>query len=105
MGVRFADQYSILHGAVGVVLYFWSVPFLLSLVLHTVFEVLENTKSGMSFINRYFVGSGPFQWPGGKEFADTPLNMFGDTVWFSLGWGVAYWLDALGTRYRWHRAP
>jgi hypothetical protein len=103
MGVRFADQYSLLHAAVGVILNFWSVPFWLALGLHILFEFIENTSFGMSIINRIFVGKGAFRWPGGKEFPDTPLNQLGDNVFFALGWIVAYWVNRTGNEHQWHR--
>ena len=53
MGLNFADQYSLLHFAVGVVLYFWNIPLSLAIILHTIFEIVENTKMGMKFINTY----------------------------------------------------
>ncbi len=102
MGARFADQYSLLHGAVGVLLQYWSVPFWLGLGLHILFEIFENTRFGMSIINRFFVGSGPFRWPGGKEFPDTAVNQLGDNFFFTIGWLVAYATNRTGIREGWH---
>ena len=55
MGLHFADQYSLLHYAVGVVAYFWIIPFILTIIIHTIFEIIENTTFGMGIINRFFV--------------------------------------------------
>ena len=105
MGVRFADQYSLLHSAIGVVLQYWSVPFWMAIVLHTIFEIVENTAFGMSLINRLFVGNGAFRWPGGKEFPDSLLNQVGDTVFFAVGWLFARWVNQTGLQNRWHAVP
>ncbi len=66
MGLNFADQYSILHFSVGSVAYFWNIPFLIALIGHTIFELGENTDSGMKLINEYFIHPGYFSWPGGN---------------------------------------
>lgn len=93
MGVYFMDKYSLLHFSTGVISYFWSVPLLLAFILHSIFEYGENTKTGMSIINNYFVNDMPFTWPGGKDKKDTFINMVGDTVFFILGWLVSYGID------------
>jgi hypothetical protein len=85
MGVYFTDQYSLLHAAVGMVSRYWNIPLFWLLVLHTVFEALENTAGGMWFINTYI----PW-WPGGKPHPDSILNRVGDTVYALLGWIVAH---------------
>lgn len=64
MGLLFADQYSILHFSVGSVLYFWNIHFIYAMILHTLFELIENTEIGMRFINKYFIHPGYFSWPG-----------------------------------------
>jgi hypothetical protein len=98
MGQRFADQFSLLHVAVGVLAYFWGIGFIHSMLLHTVFEITENTPYGIRFINETLHGL----WPGGKPRADTLTNIMGDSVFFGLGWWVAMSLDAFGTRQRWY---
>ncbi len=84
MGKEFADAYSLLHFAVGVVVRHWGMSLLAWIVLHTVFEAAENTEMGMRWINTYIK-----MWPGGKPYADSLLNNFGDTVFAILGWMVA----------------
>ena len=37
------DQFTLLHVAMGVVAYFWGMPFWLALGIHIVFEIVENT--------------------------------------------------------------
>lgn len=95
MGLRFLDQYSLLHFATGIVAYFFGISFTNWMIMHTIFELLENTETGMSLINRY-VGT---LWPGGKPYADAFINSVGDTVATAIGWLVAYWLDEYGSRH------
>jgi len=102
MGLLFADQYSILHFSVGSVAYFWNLQFIPALVLHTIFELTENTQTGMKLINDYFIHPGYFSWPGGKNYADSTINIIGDTVFFALGWLISAYLDVIGTRNKWY---
>lgn len=88
MGKYFFDQYTILHFAVGIIAYFWNVSLLNTVILHTLFELLENTEHGMYFINTYFK-----MWPGGKPQADTLINSVGDTVGIIAGWILAQMVD------------
>ncbi len=85
MGTTFTDKYSLLHFAVGIVAYYWDVSFVMVMVLHTLFEWLENTSAGMWFINTYIKA-----WPGGKPVADSFINSVGDTVWTAVGWGISH---------------
>ena len=89
MGLAFMDAYSLLHFSVGVVARHWAMGFVLFLVIHTVFEWIENTRPGMNFINTYIKA-----WPGGKPAADSLLNNVGDTVFSALGWLLADYLLA-----------
>ncbi len=84
MGTLFFDKYSLLHLATGIIARFWNIPILWWIVLHTLFEYLENTKTGRIFINTYLT-----YWPGGKPSADTFLNNIGDTIFGILGWLLA----------------
>lgn len=88
MGKYFFDQYTILHFAVGIIAYFWNVSLLNTVVLHTIFEIIENTEQGMNFINTYFK-----MWPGGKPQSDTLINSVGDTVGIIAGWILAQMVD------------
>jgi hypothetical protein len=97
MGYLFADQYSLLHFSSGVVAYFFNIHFVVWMLFHIVFELVENSEAGMNFINNHF----PF-WPGGKPMSDTPLNMLGDNVFAALGWIVAYILDEQGSKRGWY---
>jgi len=96
MGTRFLDQYTYLHFAVGIIVYFWNISLLNWIILHTIFEFLENTKSGMKLINNFLF------WPGGKPASDSIINNIGDTVGAILGWLSAYFLDNLGNNYGWY---
>jgi len=89
MGLRVFDQYSLLHFAVGIIAYFWSVSLLLLIIIHIVFEYIENTQWGMKVINIYFIG----WWPGGKTHSDNLINKTSDTVCSGLGWLFANYVD------------
>lgn len=89
------DQYSLLHFAMGIVVYFFNISFMNWFILHGLFELTENTQIGMNIINNYF---GKI-WPGGKDFADAPINSIGDQVFAMLGWIVAYICDIVGNKY------
>lgn len=84
MGIYFSDKYSLLHFAVGIISKYWNISFWSLIIVHTLFEFMENTKMGMAFINTYI----PI-WPGGKSHPDSVLNSVGDTVYAGLGWIVA----------------
>lgn len=90
MGTKIVDQFSLLHFAVGIVVYFWDISLLLWFVLHTMFELIENTPQGIYFINHYI-----YFWPGGKPKADSTINTIGDTLFAMLGWIVAYYTTQL----------
>ena len=94
MGFQFFDQYTYLHFAVGIIVYFCNISLLKWVIFHTVFEILENTQIGLNIINQYIVF-----WPGGKQESDTIINNIGDTVGAVLGWLSAYYLDKLGNNY------
>ena len=102
MGNRFADQYSLLHASVGVFAYFWNVPFLIALVVHTIFEIIENSSIGIHLINKYFIGLDIFKWPGGKREPDAIINCIGDTVFFTGGWFLAFYLNTEGVKKGWY---
>ena len=85
MGTALLDEYSLLHFAVGVIARHWNVAFILFLIVHILFELLENTKQGMHIINTYIKA-----WPGGKSFPDTFLNsQIGDNLSAAVGWWLA----------------
>ncbi len=102
MGVYLADQYTLLHLAVGVFAYFWNVPLLAGVMVHFLFELVENTRWGVGAINRYIIEPGWFGWPGGKHAPDTMVNQVGDNLAFAGGWGLAWWLDATGRGLGWY---
>ena len=104
MGKAMLDQYSLLHAAVGVISYFWGLPLWLTVVGHVLFELLENTQTGMNIINGLRIG-GHALWPGGKPFADSAVNSVGDTMATLAGWLLAAWLDDFGQRHGWYVSP
>ena len=99
MGLKFIDQYSYLHFATSIIVYFWGISLKKWFIYHTLFEIVENTKCGINFINNHF----PY-WPGGKPYPDSLTNIIGDTAAAMLGWLSAYYLDKLGTKYGWYEA-
>jgi hypothetical protein len=90
MGSRVIDQYSLLHTAVGIIAYFWGISWYTLLIVHILFEILENTQVGMTIINTYM----PF-WPGGKPRADSVLNQISDNAFSLLGWFVSQQADRM----------
>lgn len=97
MGLQLFDQYTYLHFAVGVIVYFWNISLVYWFVLHSIFEFVENTQMGINIINKYF-----WFWPGGKPRPDSIMNMVGDTLGAIFGWVSAYFLDTLGHKYNWY---
>lgn len=91
MGQYLLDQYSLLHFAVGVIAYFWGISATLTFVAHVLFELVENTKMGIYFINTYIRF-----WPGGKPKADSYINQVSDTVMIMIGWYVSQLADMYG---------
>lgn len=82
MGVKFVDQYSLLHFASGISAFYWNISLVNWIIVHILFEIFENTTYGMYVIDTYLDGI----WPGGKKTADTPINSLGDTIFGILGW-------------------
>ena len=89
MGVRFTDEYSLLHLASGIVVYYWNVSFITWFVAHAAFELIENTETGMQLIRLFKL------WPGGKTHADSVLNSVGDQWYACLGWAIAHYYSKL----------
>lgn len=91
------DQYTYLHWASGVMAYFWGIRLKWWVVLHTCFELGENSVWGIQFINMLPL------WPGGKPRADSlPNSLLGDTLGAIGGWMSAQFLDQLGTYFGWY---
>ena len=88
MGYKLFDKYTYLHFAMGIVAYFWNISLPNWLILHTIFEIVENTQMGMNIINNYIV-----LWPGGKQNSDSIINIAGDTLGATLGWLSAYYFS------------
>ena len=97
MGTKLFDQYTYLHFAIGITAYFWNISLINWIILHIIFEFIENTQIGMNIINKYIV-----LWPGGKQKSDTITNSIGDTFGAIIGWLSAYYLDKLGNKYNWY---
>ena len=98
MGKYFFDQYTYLHFASGITAYFWGLSLLEWMAFHLVFELIENSKWGIHFINHYL-----WFWPGGKDSSDTLENIVGDNVGALLGWVSAYIIDCFATQNGWNK--
>ena len=98
MGKQLLDQYTYLHFAVGVIVYYWGIKLSTFMLIHTLFELTENIEYGMFIINKYLT-----IWPGGKPYADSSINIIGDSIGAYLGWMSAYYLDTLGNKFNWYK--
>ncbi|MEK6264073.1 MAG: hypothetical protein N2B06_04795 [Clostridium sp.] len=87
MGLKFFDTYSLLHFSVGIVFYYWDIRFDTSIIIHLIYEIIENTPLGMMIISKLPL------WPGEKTYADAIINSIGDTFFFGLGWKFAQIFD------------
>ena len=96
MGTKLLDQYTYLHFASGIIAYFWNINLKNWIIIHTFFEILENTKFGVYTINKFKY------WPGGKPYSDNIINIIGDTIGALIGWLSAYYIDNLGKKYKWY---
>jgi hypothetical protein len=85
MGEKIIDRYSLLHFAVGIIMYFLGFSFVSQAVLHSTFEFIENQPFMVNFIDQQLTW-----WPGGKQKPDAFINSVSDVCWGSLGWLVAY---------------
>ena len=87
MGQTFMDRYSLLHLASGIVAYYFGFSLVGWIILHTLFEIIENTPEGVYFIDHYLTF-----WPGGKLAPDDLINSVGDTFFAIGGWLIPYLL-------------
>jgi hypothetical protein len=99
MGVQAFDQYTYLHFSSGISAYFWNIHLINWIILHTIFEILENSKQGIKLIDNYIK-----IWPGGKKNKDSFINIIGDTIGAIVGWLSAYFIDKLGEKYGWYKS-
>jgi hypothetical protein len=83
MGTVFTDKYSLLHFATGVVVYYWGMSLTAWIIIHIIYEYVENTQLGIKIINKITL------WPGGKDKPDMLINRIGDIFYGLLGWAVA----------------
>jgi hypothetical protein len=97
MGKYLFDQYTFLHFSVGVIMYFIGFNLIYTIIIHTIFEFIENTETGVNFINKYMT----WFWPGGKDKPDLIINSMGDTVGVVAGWLTAKYLDDIGKANMW----
>jgi hypothetical protein len=81
MGTKLLDKFTYLHFANGILVYYWGMSLTVWLIIHTIFETLENSAIGIHFIDNYLT-----LWPGGKLIADSYINRIGDTIGAIFGW-------------------
>ena len=86
MGRVLFDRFTFLHALSGAVANRIGLKLAEWFVIHTVFELIENSRVGMAAINHLYY------WPGGKPEPDTVTNMIGDTFGAVLGWLIAEFL-------------
>lgn len=89
MGSNIFDQYSLLHFCSGYIIYFSNISLLNWILIHILFEIIENSSLGMNFIK------GLKWWPGGKHSRDSIINIVSDTIFAILGWIIAYKLEKM----------
>jgi hypothetical protein len=88
MGYKLYDQYSLLHFATGTIAYFFGINIFWWIILHTVFEILENSSYGVRFIDTKLKF-----WPGGKKHSDNLQNSLSDLIFAIIGHQIAMRLD------------
>lgn len=90
MGRYIVDQYSLLHFSTGCIAYFFGIPLFWWIILHTLFEIVENSPKGIRFIDTKLKF-----WPGGKKSSDTLINSFSDLIFTIIGFVFAFKLDLI----------
>lgn len=82
------DKFSLLNGAVGVLVYYAKISFLLATLAHAAISLLYSSEGGYSFIKKY-----ASWWPGNKR-PDSFYNVLGDNISFMSGWLLASGVDS-----------
>lgn len=90
MGRKIFDQYSFLHFSTGSIAYFFGITIYWWIILHTLFEIIENSPRGVKFIDTKLKF-----WPGGKKSSDNLINSLSDLVFAIIGYLVAKKLDLI----------
>jgi hypothetical protein len=88
MGKNIIDQYSLLHFSTGCIAYFFGLTLINWILLHTLFELFENSPKGVYFIDNYLKF-----WPGGKKAPDTLKNSISDLIFAIIGYILASKID------------
>jgi len=83
------DQYSLFHVAIGIVMYFWSLPFLSFILFNLALEYAETTSIGSNLKHTYLQG----WWPGGKSVPTTFLARISDVACMLAGMLISYGVD------------
>jgi hypothetical protein len=85
MGDGFVDKYSMLHFMFGFLMNAFGMGFTLTFVLAILFEWIENTPTGVKFIDEHL----SWFWPGGKLKPDSFINKVGDVFFVMMGWVIS----------------
>jgi hypothetical protein len=88
MGSVGVDGYSVLHFLFGMLAYLLYIPLFTWALLHILFEIVENSFQGKTFIDEHLKW-----WIGGKKDPDTIGNSISDEIVAVLGWLFASVLD------------
>ena len=67
---------------------FFGIKLLNWIIIHTIFEIVENSPKGVYFIDNYLTF-----WPGGKKSPDNLKNSLSDLVFTIIGYLIARMLD------------
>ena len=91
MGTTLFDRYSLAHFASGVAAYHLNISFIIWMIIHIMFEFVENTEKGIEIINKYPLLRN--HWLGGKRYPDAFINsMVGDNFSAAMGWLISDYL-------------
>jgi hypothetical protein len=90
MGKKLIDQYSFLHFSTGCIAYFFGITLFWWIIIHTLFEIIENSPKGVRFIDTHLKF-----WPGGKKSSDNLINSISDLIFAIIGYLVAKKLDLI----------
>ncbi len=88
MGKKVFDTFSLLHFAIGIIAYYWYIPLKLFAIITIIFELIENSTIGITFIKKYMTF-----WPGSKFKADSFQNILSDIIITLLGWIFANYIN------------
>ena len=81
------SQYSLIHIALGLIIYFIKIPLLLATLVYGSFLLVYNHAEGNRLVHKFVP-----MWPGCKR-TDEYLPILGDVISFNAGWLTASAVD------------